>query len=147
MTGTMRPGSNTDANTSVLPRPQSSEQTPMDKALRELISRLQPYRLTKAEVVMILNLGVGLDAGRDTDNQAEGETNGDGEMDVDQQEPMPNGEAGEENGEGEEGGDDDTGALALINTIVEELDSRIPEEEIPGILAVLREVLSESYES
>lgn len=96
---------------------------------------------------MILNLGVGLDVGRDTDNQVEGETNGDGEMDVDQQEPMPNGEAGEENGEGEEGGDDDTGALALINTIVEELDSRIPEEEIPGILAVLREVLSESYES
>jgi hypothetical protein len=36
----------------------------MDNALRDLVVRLQPYGLTKAEVVMILNLGVGVTSRR-----------------------------------------------------------------------------------
>lgn len=125
----------------------------MDKALRELIIRLQPYGLTKAEVVMILNLGVGLSAGSAENPDEQEMANGDGEMEVDQEAAAVNGEngevegGGEENGEGEEEGEDDTGALALFNTIVEELDSRIAEDQIPGILAIIREVLSQDYGS
>ena len=147
----MRPDTNTDAHTTTPPRPAPSEPTPMDKALRELIIRLQPYGLTKAEVVMILNLGVGLSAGSAENPDGEEMANGDGEMEVDQDAAVVNGEGGEgegeENGEGEEEGDDDTGALALFNTIVEELDSRIAEDQIPGILAIIREVLSQDYGS
>ncbi|KAJ5155923.1 hypothetical protein N7492_008726, partial [Penicillium capsulatum] len=142
MTGTLTANGGEEAGTSSIPPPPSSEPTPMDKAIRELIMRLHPYGLTKAEVLMIINLGVGLRAGGD----AETEGNGDGAMDVDHHESLTNGDAGEENGEGEEEGDDDTGALALLNTIVEELDSRIPEDQIPEILAIVREVLSENYE-
>ncbi|RMJ20620.1 hypothetical protein PHISP_08510, partial [Aspergillus sp. HF37] len=38
---------------------QNTNPTPVDAALRALISRLKPFGLTKAEVLMIVNLGVG----------------------------------------------------------------------------------------
>lgn len=118
----------------------------MDKALREMVLRLRPYGLTKAEVLMILNLGVGLDAGKDADKQAETGINGDGKMDVDHQEAITNGDTANEDGDGEEEDDGDTGAMALLNAIVEELDSRIPEDKIPEILAIIRDVLTQTYE-
>ncbi|PKY08483.1 hypothetical protein P168DRAFT_308474, partial [Aspergillus campestris IBT 28561] len=39
---------------------QANAPTPMDNALRELVVRLQPFGLTKGEVLMIVNLGVGV---------------------------------------------------------------------------------------
>ncbi|KAF7586584.1 hypothetical protein BBP40_008658, partial [Aspergillus hancockii] len=51
--------SQSDAPT--LPPIQSNAPTPMDVALRDLITQLQPYGLTKGEVLTIVNLGVGVD--------------------------------------------------------------------------------------
>lgn len=42
-------------------RRDGEEETPIDRALRELITRLQPFALTKGEVLMIVNLGVGVE--------------------------------------------------------------------------------------
>lgn len=106
----------------------------MDYALRDIITKLQPYGLTKAEVVMILNLGLGLTGTAD----GEGHANGDGEMEVD--EGHMNGEEGEE-GEGEE----DYSALALFDTVVEEREDRIADEDVPVILSIIKETLAESY--
>ncbi|KAJ5092925.1 hypothetical protein N7456_008786 [Penicillium angulare] len=137
-TGSMRPAaesSNIDNNdlskATTVPPPVFVEQTPMDRAMRELITRLKRYNLTKAEVVMILNLGVGI-----TSSSSAQATNGD-EMEVD-----------EVNGEGEEGEaeeDEDFGALALFESVVEEMDGRMNEDEVKEILAIIREVLNEHY--
>lgn len=142
MTGTMRPAAqigntdNNDSSKSTLPPPVvSTEQTPMDVALRDLISRLQPYGLTKAEVVMILNLGVGVSSSPGD------QTNGDGEaMEVDE----TNGDGGEE-GEGE--GEEDFGALALFESVVEEREARMTDEDVQAVLNIIREVLNEHYAS
>ena len=141
MTGTMRPAAqigntdNNDSSKSTLPPPVvSTEQTPMDVALRDLISRLQPYGLTKAEVVMILNLGVGVSS------SAENQENGDGEaMEVDE----TNGDGGEEG----EGGEEDFGALALFESVVEEREARMTDEDVQAVLNIIREVLNEHYGS
>lgn len=106
----------------------------MDVALRDLISRLQPYGLTKAEVVMILNLGVGVSS------SAENQENGDGEaMEVDE----TNGDGGEEG----EGGEEDFGALALFESVVEEREARMTDEDVQAVLNIIREVLNEHYGS
>ena len=57
----------------------------MDHALRTLVAELQPYGLTKAEVVMILNLGVGVEGSGGVDGERVGEEDGEGgeDMDVD----------------------------------------------------------------
>ncbi|KAJ5174568.1 uncharacterized protein N7482_000445 [Penicillium canariense] len=146
MTRTMRPNATTEVDPSTLPPPvQSTESTPMDHALRELISRLQPYGLTKAEVVTILNLGIGLSGG-ESDGPA-GEVGGDGEMEVDEA-PAVNGE-GEADGEGEGGEDDgaDYGVLALFDSVIEEREDRMSDEDLVAILGIIRETLSENYGS
>lgn len=109
----------------------------MDRALRDLIAKLVPYGLTKAEVVMILNLGLGLRAPAEAEERAEQDmVNGQEEkMDVDE-------EGGGVNGEG---GEEDFGALALFDTVVEEREERIAEEDVPVILGIIRETLAESY--
>lgn len=114
----------------------------MDRALRDLITRLHPYGLTKAEVVMILNLGLGVQAS--TGGAGEGMVNGDGEMDVDHQ-GMVNGVSEEAEGEGGEGGEEDFGALALFDTVVEEREDRIADEDVPVILGIVRETLAGNY--
>ena len=132
MTGTMRPGAGDgEPDPSILPEVPSNELTPMDSALRDIITKLQPYGLTKAEVVMILNLGLGLTSTADA-------ANGDGEMEVD--EGHTNGMEGEE-GEGEE----DYSALALFDTVVEEREDRIADEDVPVILSIIKETLAENY--
>jgi hypothetical protein len=138
MTGTMRPGVDGEPDPSITPSIPSNELTPMDHALRDLITKLQPYGLTKAEVVMILNLGLGLTGTADAEDRAEGYANGDGEMDVD--EGHTNGVEGEE-GEGEE----DYSAMALFDTVVEEREDRIADEDVPVILSIIKETLTESY--
>lgn len=112
----------------------------MDHALRDLIIKLQPYGLTKAEVVMILNLGLGLTSPVDAENRnAEGYVNGDGGMEV--EEEHTNGVDAGENGEGE----DDYSAMALFDTVVEEREDRIADEDVSVILSIIKETLTEDY--
>ncbi|PWY80383.1 hypothetical protein BO94DRAFT_537253 [Aspergillus sclerotioniger CBS 115572] len=124
---------------------QLNTPTPLDHALRALVTRLQPYGLTKGEVLMIVNLGVGLiTPATEGDNEAgEGEedenmeqenveeTNG---MDVD------GAEASEEQGEGEMA-EEDYGALALLDTVIEEREERLSNEDVANVLAIIRETL------
>ncbi|KAJ5722513.1 hypothetical protein N7488_000548 [Penicillium malachiteum] len=142
MMGTMRPAAessdidNNDPSKPSIPPPViASEQTPMDHALRELITKLQPYGLTKAEVVMILNLGVGASSPADGQNGEEFNGNGDA-MEVDE-----NGANGEE-----EEAEEDFGALALFESVVEEREARISDEDVQVVLGIIREVLSQNYE-
>lgn len=98
---------------------------------------------------MFLNLGLGLGtAGEVGDNRtAEELVNGDGEMEVDEG-AVTNGVDGDEgvNGEGE-GAEEDFGALALFDTVVEEREDRIADEDVPAILAIIRETLAKDYGS
>ncbi|RAK98236.1 uncharacterized protein BO80DRAFT_387916 [Aspergillus ibericus CBS 121593] len=133
------------STSTTIPPAQLNAPTPLDHALRELVTRLQPYGLTKGEVLMIVNLGVGLiTPTADGDNEAgegeEGEsmeqdngeeTNG---MDVD------GAEACEEQGEGEIA-EEDYGALALMDTVIEEREERLSNEDVANILAIIRETL------
>ncbi|GMG43569.1 unnamed protein product [Aspergillus oryzae var. brunneus] len=141
--------SQSQTDTPALPLIQSNAPTPMDIALRDLITQLQPYGLTKGEVLMIVNLGVGMQdapagAGEDgQEEEGEGEAgegegevvngNGDG-MDVD-----VNGEGGAE-GEGELG-EEDYGALALLDTVIEEREERFSDEDVVAILGIIRGTL------
>ncbi|KAJ5240086.1 hypothetical protein N7468_004705 [Penicillium chermesinum] len=145
MTGTFRSAANPNDTQLQLPPSVSTELTPMDHAIRELITRLKPYKLTKAEVVMILNLGVGLNApstGEGDGVEEEDLANGESIMEVDQENGHVNGEA--EGGEGEE---EDQGALALFESVVEERESRLTEAQVSEILAIVREVLAENVEA
>ncbi|KAJ0423688.1 hypothetical protein BJY00DRAFT_309922 [Aspergillus carlsbadensis] len=129
-------------------------ETGLDIALRDLITRLQPYGLTKGEVLMLVNLGVGIPASGTAAESGDGEGEGDaleaGEgMDVD------GGATGAENGGGEqgleeEGGEEgeagDYGALALIDTVIEEREQRLSDEDVSAILAIIRETLGSATE-
>lgn len=146
MTGAFNSANNSTETQSHLPPPVNTEVTPMDHAIRDLIKKLQPYRLTKAEVVMILNLGVGVGTAGTGENEAVEEedlANGESIMEVDQ----PNGHGNGEAGENEEGEEEDQGALALFESVVEERESRLTDEQVSEILAIIREVLTESYEA
>ncbi|CAI7609235.1 unnamed protein product [Penicillium palitans] len=138
MTGTLRTSNSasTDTDASALPPPiPSSETTPMDTALRDLVVRLQPYGLTKAEVVMILNLGVGLSGNPATEEAAEEGANGEDAMEVD-------GEA-----EGEEGEEEDYTAVVLMDGVIEERELRLSDEDVKAILAIIKETLTADYEN
>ncbi|KAJ5516236.1 hypothetical protein N7527_007796 [Penicillium freii] len=140
MTGTLRTSNSasTDTDASSLPPPiPSSETTPMDTALRDLVVRLQPYGLTKAEVVMILNLGVGLSGNPTTEEAAEQGANGEDVMEVD----------GEAEGEGEEGEEEDYTAVVLMDGVIEERELRLSDEDVKAILAIIKETLTADYEN
>ncbi|GAB1216164.1 hypothetical protein ATERTT37_005369 [Aspergillus terreus] len=154
----------TDADPAALPPvlPIDNSPTPLDHALRELIARLQPYGLTKGEVLMILNLGVGVGgaAAAEGEQQAAEEeggeevqddggeggeqapVNGDGHnhdgMDVDGEGQAEGGEGAEEAAEIPE---EDYGALALLDTVIEEREERLSNEDVAAILAIIRETL------
>lgn len=90
---------------------------------------------------MILNLGLGLRASAEGEQGRDEMVNGDAErMDVDEEAAVTNGE-----GEEGEGGEEDFGALALFDTVVEEREDRIAEEDVPAILGIIRETLAENY--
>ncbi|KAI2792781.1 hypothetical protein POX_b02824 [Penicillium oxalicum] len=156
MTRTMRPSvtSTTELEPPTISRqPLSNEPTPLDRAIRSLIQKLRPYGLTKAEVLTIVNLGIGLSAGESEDLTAVGEANGHGEMmEVDETpvegegEEMAGGD-GAEGEEGEEGGatEADYGALALFDAVIEEREERISDDDLIAILGIIRETLNENY--
>jgi hypothetical protein len=120
----------------------------MDHAIRELVLKLRPYGLTKAEVLTIMNLGIGLSAGESEDQG--GDVNGEGVMDVDGGDGhVVNGgeHGGVDGGQGEgEGGEEaDYGALALFDAVIEEREERISEDDLVAILGIIRETLTEHY--
>lgn len=111
----------------------------MDKALRTLISRLKPYGLTKGEVVMILNLGVGLSSGPSGVQSVDGK-----ETDMDNNTAGQEDRPGDEGAAGTDGDDDpgdDYGELALLDTVIEERDERLSNEDVVAILGIIRETL------
>ena len=144
-----------------------SEVTPMDNALRDMIKGLQPFGLTKGEVLMIVNLGVGLqpppaaaeegqegEQNPDEQSTEEGGAEGEGEtqvngteeqMDVDGSHEVNGVEGAEGTAEGGEGegelAEEDYGALALLDTVVEEREERLSNEDVAQILKVIRETL------
>jgi hypothetical protein len=120
----------------------------MDHAIRELVLKLRPYGLTKAEVLTIMNLGIGLSAGESEDQG--GDVNGEGVMDVDGGDGhvVNGGEHGGvdgEQGEGEGGEEADYGALALFDAVIEEREERISEDDLVAILGIIRETLGDGY--
>lgn len=148
-------------------------ETPMDNALRELVRRLQPFGLTKGEVLMIVNLGVGVQQGppaaEDQDQEQEQEQDQGQDQGMDegaeeqeyeqgvegvngttQEEHMDvidegQGEVAEGEGEGEgEGGEiaeEDYGALALLDTVIEEREERLSNEDVAQVLGIIGETL------
>ncbi|KAN0083217.1 hypothetical protein V8E54_002305 [Elaphomyces granulatus] len=111
-----------------------TEPTPLDDALRSLITRLRPYGLTKGEVLMIVNLGIGL--------ASHGGVR-------DEQDQDGNAVAGNAHGEGADedvdmnvdGDGDNYGALALLDTVIEEREERISNEDVMAILGIVKEEL------
>ncbi|OXV10404.1 hypothetical protein Egran_01835 [Elaphomyces granulatus] len=111
-----------------------TEPTPLDGALRSLITRLRPYGLTKGEVLMIVNLGIGL--------ASHGGVH-------DEQDQDGNAVAGNAHGEGTDedvdmnvdGDGDNYGALALLDTVIEEREERISNEDVMAILGIVKEEL------
>lgn len=122
----------------------------MDIAIRELITKLQPYGLTKGEVLMIINLGIGLDKPSQTttttqpqnqeSNNAEPMENGE-TVTAETAEPEAEGGAGEGEEAVAEEEDDDYGARALLDTVIEEREERLSNEDITAILGIIRETL------
>ncbi|KAL1953872.1 hypothetical protein VTO42DRAFT_2096 [Malbranchea cinnamomea] len=131
--------------------------TPLDNALRTLITRLKPYHLTKAEVLMMVNLGIGLDSAEQDRTQggeadsggattSAGHEEGDAETaDIEMQDAdreLAQGEAEGAEGGGEvEPGEEDYGAMAILNTVIEDRVERLTDEQLLEILAILRETL------
>ncbi|KAG5298890.1 hypothetical protein I7I50_01164 [Histoplasma capsulatum G186AR] len=123
-----------------------TQPTALDNALREIISRFRPFQLTKAEVLMIVNLGIGLGVSGET-GDGEGE---DGvttasavtEEMVDGMEV--DGGASGQPGRDVYGGIDeeaDYGALALLDTVIEDREERLSTEDVGEILRIVRETL------
>ncbi|KAJ5888563.1 hypothetical protein N7495_008604 [Penicillium taxi] len=110
-------------------KPASRQRSAMSQALRGLITRLRPFGLSKSEVLMILNLGVGLHH-----PAPEATTNGEA-MDV---------EGGEEEDEGPLA-NEESGTLALFEAIVEDRDERFSDEEVKHILTYIRYFLDKDY--
>lgn len=147
MTGTLKTngtnGTNDSENAVTAPNSSSSEVTPMDNAIRDLIVKLRPYKLTKAELVMILNLGLGVPSGESGAATENGNVNGDGAMDVD--DAQVNGHA-EEYEEGEAGEEEEDGsAMALFDTVIEEREGRMSDEDVLTILGIVRETLDQNH--
>ncbi|KAI5299410.1 hypothetical protein KEM56_003258, partial [Ascosphaera pollenicola] len=105
-------------------KPADLDPTALDLAIRRLVLELKPFGLTKAEVLMILNLGAGLKS--DSVNE-------DGEQDEQQN-------VDEEMEDGGDG-DEDYGALALLDTVIEDREERLSDEDIIEILKIIRGAL------
>jgi hypothetical protein len=126
--------------------------------------------MTKGEVLMMMNLGIGLDsaqgdqpatadgeeeqlegvsAGQQNGIEAGGAAAEDAQGDEDAvmqeygEEAEVDGNGGEAEGEGGEGGisEDDYGAMAILNTVIEDRAERLTDEEVVEVLNILRETM------
>ncbi|KAL1978440.1 hypothetical protein VTN31DRAFT_1299 [Thermomyces dupontii] len=94
-----------------LPYSLPSEATPLDNAIRRLIAELKPFGLTKAEVLMLINLGVGVKKKK------------------------------KKEGEEEEGEEDDYEARAVFESVVEDREERLSDEDVGRVLRIMADVL------
>jgi hypothetical protein len=97
---------------------------------------------------MIVNLGIGLKAGP----VAPTATDADGVVGEQEQEQEQEGGGGEEEEGGEEKtaegeAEDDYGARALLDTVIEEREARLPNEDVTAILEIVRETLESTAQS
>lgn len=95
---------------------------------------------------MILNLGLGLNATPEATEEGEEElTNGEGAMEVDEQ----NGDEQADEGEDEQAemSPADYTAIVLLDAIVEERELRLNDEDVAAVLAIIRETLTADYEN
>lgn len=94
---------------------------------------------------MIVNLGVGLDSssGGARSGEEEGEGGEQDGMEVDGEGGNEDGEEAGREGESGSGGlsEEDYGALALLDTVIEEREERLSEDDVAQILAIIRETL------
>ena len=94
--------------------------------MKELLKRLNKYELTKGEVLMILNLGLGIEGLERMPPRLRKEAQARDEEGVDKTE--------EEQGQSDE---------MVLGVVCEELEQRFGEDDIRGILETVREVVSE----
>ncbi|OJK04974.1 hypothetical protein ASPACDRAFT_1851926 [Aspergillus aculeatus ATCC 16872] len=114
----------------LLPPKLLNKPTPIDRALRDLVTRLKPYGLTKVEE----EGGAGEEGEQPEEMEVdEGATNGGQDA----------AGAGGENGEAGNGelAEEDYGAMALLDTVIEEREERLSEADVAGILTIIRETL------
>jgi len=130
--------------------------------MRTLLQRLNKFNLTKPEVLMMINLGVGVKKGEaeqdvaQTQKEAAIETveNGEGDL-LDKVERHINsteGHDGMQVDEGQTSGEDgqiqnvqeeDNGGTTVLNTVIEEMYDRFNDADINEILQICAEVLGD----
>jgi hypothetical protein len=98
-------------------------------AIRTLITKLKPFNLTKAEALMIVNLGIGLDAQQQAGEEGRIVTVKDDGV----------GDQGEELGKNRE--EAEYGARALLDTVIEDREEGLSSVEVGDILRIVRETL------
>jgi hypothetical protein len=113
---------------------QSTEPTPLDKAIPALIKELLPFGLTKAEVMMMINLGLGLKRKEKLSADA---------METDKGEEN----SGENEGEGEEEEDDLFKDQPIIDTVIEDFGERLDDEQLVSIVTIMRKHLGKEESS
>jgi hypothetical protein len=91
-----------------------------------LIQELKPYGLTKGEVLVLINLGVGLKNPPTVPNGSVAES----VEEKQQQEEVV-----------EEEEEEDYAAQALIESVIEERDERLSDEDVEAIMAIMRNTL------
>jgi len=106
---------------------QPKEPIPLDNAIRKLVRELAPYNFTKGEVVMLINLGVGVKSKKLSNNSINNA------MDVDGDEVRADQE--------EEDDDENYPHRALMHSVIEELDMRLSEEDVDNVLRIMNETL------
>ncbi|KAG0153515.1 hypothetical protein PDIDSM_2168 [Penicillium digitatum] len=133
MTGTLRTSNSamTEADANSLPSPIPHRNNPYGHRSPGLSSPPTAVRTDQSRVVMILNLGVGLSGNPATEDDKEG-ANGEDAMEVD--------------GEGE-GEEDDYTAVVLMDSVIEERELRLSDEDVKAILAIIKETLTADYEN
>ncbi|QKX57344.1 uncharacterized protein TRUGW13939_04456 [Talaromyces rugulosus] len=113
---------------------QSTEPTPLDKAIPALIKELLPFSLTKAEVMMMINLGLGL---------KRKEKLREDEMETDKGEEN----GGEKEGEEEEEEDDLFKDQPIMDTVIEDFSERLNDEQFVSIVTIMRKHLGKEESS
>lgn len=129
---------------------------PPSKYMRTLLERLHKFNLTKPEVLVMINLGVGLKKAPDAaqgavavqdEETTDAVENGDGDL-LDKVERHLNtseSHGARQLGNGEHGNEeeqeDDTSDISVLNTIIEEMYERLGDADIKEILRVCGEVL------
>jgi hypothetical protein len=128
--------------------------------MRTLLQRLNKFNLTKPEVLVMINLGVGVKKAEAEQGVAEMQTgaevetaeNGEGDL-LDRVErhinsteghdgmEIDDGQTGNEDGQIQNAQEEENGDITVLNTIIEEMYDRFNDADINEILQICGEVL------